>query len=54
MGALGAIVSGSGPTVALLARDETHAAKLAVQISSEGVARRVQRVSGPVQGAHFV
>jgi 4-diphosphocytidyl-2-C-methyl-D-erythritol kinase len=54
LGALGAIVSGSGPTVALLAADAKQADRLAVAISSEGVAQRVRRVSGPVPGARVV
>jgi 4-diphosphocytidyl-2-C-methyl-D-erythritol kinase len=54
VGAVGALVSGSGPTVALLAANAAHAADLAVKISSEGVAHRVQRVTGPVPGAQVV
>ncbi|MDR0416948.1 MAG: 4-(cytidine 5'-diphospho)-2-C-methyl-D-erythritol kinase [Propionibacteriaceae bacterium] len=54
LGALGAIVSGSGPTVALLAADADHADRLAVAISSEGVAHRVLRVHGPVPGAQVI
>jgi 4-diphosphocytidyl-2-C-methyl-D-erythritol kinase len=54
LGALGTVVSGSGPTVALLARDGAHAIDLAVQLSSLGLAQRVLRVSGPVPGAHLV
>lgn len=54
LGALGAVVSGSGPTVALLARDSAHAIKLAVQLSSLGLAQRVLRVHGPVPGAQVI
>ncbi|MDR1078969.1 MAG: 4-(cytidine 5'-diphospho)-2-C-methyl-D-erythritol kinase, partial [Propionibacteriaceae bacterium] len=54
LGALGAVVSGSGPTVALLARDGAHAIDLAVKLSSLGLAQRVLRVSGPVPGAQII
>jgi 4-diphosphocytidyl-2-C-methyl-D-erythritol kinase len=53
-GALGAVVSGSGPTVALLAASEKAATDIAVRISSEGVAKRVLRAHGPVPGARVV
>jgi 4-diphosphocytidyl-2-C-methyl-D-erythritol kinase len=53
-GAVGAVISGSGPTVALLARDEDAATTLAVRLSSEGVAKRLLKVQGPVPGAQFV
>jgi 4-diphosphocytidyl-2-C-methyl-D-erythritol kinase len=50
-GALAAIVSGSGPTCAYLARDARHAAALAVAIAGAGVCRTVVHVVGPVPGA---
>jgi 4-diphosphocytidyl-2-C-methyl-D-erythritol kinase len=53
-GALGAIVSGSGPTCAFLARDAAHARDLAVALSSSGVCRTAARASGPVPGAAVV
>ncbi len=53
-GALGGIVSGSGPTVAFLAADENAAVDLSVRLSSEGVARSVRRVAGPVHGARLI
>jgi 4-diphosphocytidyl-2-C-methyl-D-erythritol kinase len=51
LGALGAIVSGSGPTCAFLAADADHAKKLAVSLTGAGVGRSVVRVRGPVGGA---
>jgi 4-diphosphocytidyl-2-C-methyl-D-erythritol kinase len=53
-GALGAIVSGSGPTCAFLAADARHARELAVSLSGAGVCRAVARVQGPVPGAAVV
>jgi 4-diphosphocytidyl-2-C-methyl-D-erythritol kinase len=53
-GALGGIVSGSGPTCAFLARDQEHALDLAVALSAAGVCRGVKRAHGPVHGARVV
>jgi len=53
-GALGSLVSGSGPTCLFLAADEDHAVDLAVALSSSGLCRSVQRASGPVPGARLV
>ncbi len=53
-GALGGIVSGSGPTCAFVARDEEHALDLAVALSGSGVCRTVARAVGPVAGARVV
>lgn len=53
-GALGAIVSGSGPTCAFLAADADHAIDLAVALSGSGTCRVVQRATGPVAGARIV
>jgi 4-diphosphocytidyl-2-C-methyl-D-erythritol kinase len=50
-GALGAIVSGSGPTCAFLAADADRAGELAVSLTSAGACRGVVRVKGPVGGA---
>ena len=50
-GALGGIVSGSGPTCAFLAADASRARDLAVSLTGAGVCRRVVRVTGPVPGA---
>lgn len=53
-GALGSIVSGSGPTVAFLARDTEHALDLAVALSASGACSLVKRAHGPVAGARVV
>ena len=53
-GALGAIVSGSGPTCAFLAKDAEAASDLAVGITGAGVCRAVVQVSGPASGAILV
>ncbi len=50
-GALGGIVSGSGPTCAFLAAGASQARDLAVSLTGAGVCRRVVRVTGPVPGA---
>ncbi|HEX3957056.1 MAG TPA: 4-(cytidine 5'-diphospho)-2-C-methyl-D-erythritol kinase [Trebonia sp.] len=51
LGALGALVSGSGPTCFFLARDAEHAAGLAAQISGAGVCRSATTATGPAAGA---
>jgi 4-diphosphocytidyl-2-C-methyl-D-erythritol kinase len=51
LGALGAMVSGSGPTCAFLARDLRHARDLTVALAGAGVCRGVAQVAGPVPGA---
>jgi 4-diphosphocytidyl-2-C-methyl-D-erythritol kinase len=53
-GALGAIVSGSGPTCAFLVRDVEHGIDLAVGLSSAQLAADVRRVTGPVSGPRIV
>jgi 4-diphosphocytidyl-2-C-methyl-D-erythritol kinase len=53
-GALGSIVSGSGPTCAFLARDEEHALDLAVALSAADVCSSVARADAPVHGARVV
>ena len=50
-GALGGVVSGSGPTCAFVARDEEHALDIAVALTAAGVCRTVRRAAGPVTGA---
>jgi 4-diphosphocytidyl-2-C-methyl-D-erythritol kinase len=53
-GALGAVVSGSGPTCAFLARDTEHSLDLAVALSASGLCRAVKRAHGPVPGARVI
>ena len=53
-GALGAIVSGSGPTCAFLAKDADAASELAVGVTGAGVCRAVVQVAGPAPGASVV
>lgn len=50
-GALTALVSGSGPTTAFLARDPESAEKVAETLRSSGTCRAVRTASGPVPGA---
>lgn len=54
LGALGARVSGSGPTCAFLARDETDAIRLAAALAGTGVCRTVRRAHAPTTGARVV
>jgi 4-diphosphocytidyl-2-C-methyl-D-erythritol kinase len=54
LGALGAIVAGSGPTCVFLAPDAERAVDLAVSLSGAGVCRAVVRAAGPVPGATIV
>jgi 4-diphosphocytidyl-2-C-methyl-D-erythritol kinase len=54
LGALGGVVSGSGPTCAFLVRDDEHAVDLAVGFTATGVCRTVKRAHGPVPGARVV
>jgi 4-diphosphocytidyl-2-C-methyl-D-erythritol kinase len=53
IGAMAGIVSGSGPTIAFLARDAPHATRLAAELSGLGVARAVRKAHGPVHGARI-
>tara|TARA_B110000503_G_C7159983_1_gene419189 strand:+ start:2469 stop:3335 length:867 start_codon:yes stop_codon:yes gene_type:complete len=53
-GALGAIVSGSGPTVAFLVANEEQGLDLAVALTSSGVVGSVVRAFGPVHGAKVI
>ncbi|MFP5218246.1 MAG: 4-(cytidine 5'-diphospho)-2-C-methyl-D-erythritol kinase [Actinomycetes bacterium] len=54
LGALGCVVSGSGPTVAMLAADPDAADGLAAELAAEGVCRAVRRADGAVPGARVV
>jgi 4-diphosphocytidyl-2-C-methyl-D-erythritol kinase len=53
-GAAGALVSGSGPTVAALAQDERAALRMAASLAGAGVFRTVRAVHGPVPGARLL
>jgi 4-diphosphocytidyl-2-C-methyl-D-erythritol kinase len=53
-GALGAIVSGSGPTVAFLVANEEAGLDLAVALTASGVVGSVARATGPVPGARLI
>jgi 4-diphosphocytidyl-2-C-methyl-D-erythritol kinase len=53
-GALGGVVSGSGPTVVFLVRDGEQALDLSVALTASGAAPEVRRVRGPVHGARVV
>lgn len=54
LGALGTLVSGSGPTCAFLARDANDATRIAAAVAGMGVCRTVRRAHGPVAGARVV
>jgi 4-diphosphocytidyl-2-C-methyl-D-erythritol kinase len=51
-GALGVMVSGSGPTLVWLARDQEHASALAD--GAESLGQHALIVSSPARGAHLV
>jgi 4-diphosphocytidyl-2-C-methyl-D-erythritol kinase len=53
-GALGGIVSGSGPSVVFLTAGAEHALDVAVALTASGVASGVRRAIGPVAGARIV
>lgn len=53
-GALGVLVSGSGPTVAALARSRQHALVIAAALTAAGVVDSVLTAVGPVPGARIV
>ncbi|MGV4984117.1 4-(cytidine 5'-diphospho)-2-C-methyl-D-erythritol kinase [Streptomyces sp. NRAIS4] len=53
-GALAALVSGSGPTTAFLARDAESAEKVAQALRASGTCRAVRLAEGPVAGATVV
>lgn len=52
LGALASLVSGSGPTCVMLARDEDHARSISDSLADEGFFSLV--ASSPVRGAHLV
>lgn len=54
LGALGAIVSGSGPTIAFLVRSPEVGLDVAVGLTAMGLCRDVKRATGPVAGAKIV
>ncbi|MFK0190346.1 4-(cytidine 5'-diphospho)-2-C-methyl-D-erythritol kinase [Kitasatospora sp. NPDC090308] len=53
-GALAALVSGSGPTCAFLAKDADAAAHLAAALRASGTCRTAHATHGPVPGAQVV
>lgn len=53
-GALGGIVSGSGPSVVFLVENAERALDLSVVLSAAKVCRDVIRVTGPVPGARLI
>jgi 4-diphosphocytidyl-2-C-methyl-D-erythritol kinase len=54
LGAAGGIVSGSGPTVALLARTPGDAVRIASALAGYDVCRTVRRATGPAPGARII
>jgi 4-diphosphocytidyl-2-C-methyl-D-erythritol kinase len=54
LGAVGVVVSGSGPTVALLARSADDSVRIASALAGLAVCRTVRRATGPVPGARVV
>jgi len=54
LGALAALVSGSGPTCAFLTADAEQAVRLAAELAGQGVCRLVRCAHGPVPGARVV
>ena len=53
-GAVGAMVSGSGPTCLFLAKSAEHAREIALSLTGAGICRAVALASGPVPGAALV
>ena len=53
-GALGGMVSGSGPTCVFLAEDSRHAAEIAADLEETEVCRAVRTAVGPVPGARVL
>ena len=53
-GALGALVSGSGPSVVFLVENAERALDLSIGLAAAGVCRDVVRTTGPVPGARLV
>ena len=54
LGALGAVISGSGPTCAFLVRDESSAIDLVVALKASGLVDDVLHTHGPVHGARVI
>jgi 4-diphosphocytidyl-2-C-methyl-D-erythritol kinase len=53
-GALGGVISGSGPTVAFVAESNEAALDLAVSLTASGAVQDVRRATGPAHGAHVI
>lgn len=53
-GALGAMVSGSGPTCVFLARDYEHSVELALELSTTGLCSSARMSEGPAPGARII
>ena len=53
-GALGGVVSGSGPTVAFLTESHEASLDLSVSLAASDLCRDIRRAKGPVHGAHVV
>lgn len=53
-GALGGVVSGSGPTVAFLTSSHEASLDLSVSLAAADLCRDLRRAKGPVHGAHVV
>jgi 4-diphosphocytidyl-2-C-methyl-D-erythritol kinase len=54
LGALGAVVSGSGPTLAFLARGTEQALDIAVALGASGACAAVKRATGPAPATRIV
>ena len=54
LGALAGLVSGSGPTLAFLVKDDSHGSAIAAGLLEHGSCRAARLVSGPVPGAKAV
>lgn len=54
VGALGAVVSGSGPTTLFLAGDEQHALDISIALAAAQVCADVVTAGGPVPGARLI
>jgi 4-diphosphocytidyl-2-C-methyl-D-erythritol kinase len=53
-GALGALVSGSGPTCLFLAQDEEHSLDIAIALAGAGACADVVQARGPVPGVRSI
>lgn len=53
-GALGAMVSGSGPTCVFLARDQEHSVELSLALSTTGLCSSARLATGPGPGARIL